>query len=89
LVPNSAPRNSSTDGDTGGQDIVVPLASLYVLSKRSALRNLVSRLAAVVMLAAAAMAVATIGMPAVKCLPATGRRTAGTAGRLTVQRPSL
>ncbi len=43
----------------------MPLASLYMLSKRSAMRNLVGRLAAVVMLAAAAMAVTTIGTPAV------------------------
>ncbi|WP_246133212.1 hypothetical protein [Mycobacterium helveticum] len=36
-----------------------------MLSKKSALRSLVGRLAAVVMLAVAAMAVTTIGIPAV------------------------
>ena len=41
------------------------IASLYMLSKRSAMRNLVGRLAAVVILAAAAMAVTTIGTPPV------------------------
>ena len=63
---------AGTIGNTGGQGITMPLASLYMLSKRSAIRNLVGRLAAVVMLAAAAMAVTTIGMPAVssaQCQP--------------------
>jgi hypothetical protein len=45
--------------------VAMPLASLCMLSKRSAMRNLVGRLAAVVMLAAAAMAVTAIGTPAV------------------------